>query len=64
MSNEVNSYDDFCDRVGPIGLEWLDELDERQLERVLWMAWEGCAWVKTLTDKRIIVALEEAREKI
>lgn len=61
MTNEAISYDDFCDRAGPLAPAWVDDLEAESLEALLARAWEACAWVQTLTDARIVAALEEAR---
>lgn len=62
MTNETTSYDDFCDRAGPLAPDWMDDLTEEARARLLAIAWEHCAWIATLTDTRIVRALEEARD--
>jgi hypothetical protein len=61
MTNEAINYDDFCDRAGPLAPAWVDALEEEAIAALLARAWEACAWVETLTDARIVRALEEAR---
>ena len=58
--NEVISYDNFCDRAGPIAPAFVDALDEGERERLLKAAWEDCAWIATLTDARIVEAIRQA----
>lgn len=61
MANEAIGYDDFADLAGPVAPEWFDALTDEGKERVLAIAWEGCAWVRTLSDDRIRRAFEDAR---
>jgi hypothetical protein len=59
MTNEAISYDDFADRVGPIAPPAFDLLSDEAKIAVLQGAWGECAWIQTLTDERILVALND-----
>ena len=59
MTNEAISYSEFCERARQLA-PWLDTLQDAG-ETVLTGAWEECAWISTLTDQRILAALESRR---
>jgi hypothetical protein len=57
MTNEKISYRDFAKRFAPF--LWTS-LTQAQRDDALRIAWEECAFINTLTDKRGVEALNHA----